>query len=123
MMRSTNEAASGRPAPRYAPIGVPLRERDRDVEADLGDVVHGLRHRARSSPIASVPPNPPYAPASPITRHRIPVIVPSRLSPSSTYWTCAAPCVIPIMFSERDSTHLTGRSSSQRDPSGDDASA
>ena len=67
----------------------------------------------RVEPIASVPPNPPYAPASPITRHRMPVIVPSRLSPSSTYWTCDRPCVIPTMFSERDSTQRTGRFSSR----------
>ena len=66
----------------------------------------------RVEPIASVPPNPPYAPASPITRQRMPVIVPSRLSPSSTYWTCERPCDIPTMFSERDSTHRMGRFSS-----------
>ena len=40
-----------------------------------------------------------------------PMIVPSRLQPSSTYCTCPRPCGIAIRFSERVSTHFTGRCS------------
>src|SRR5438034_1280265 len=40
---------------------------------------------------------------------RRPTIVPSRLAPSSTSWTCARPCVMFTMLSERDSIHRTGR--------------
>src|SRR4051812_31920019 len=44
----------------------------------------------RVGPIASAPPKPAYAPASPTMRHRMPVMVPSRVQPSSTYCTLAA---------------------------------
>ena len=37
----------------------------------------------RVGPIASAPPKPAYAPASPTIWHRMPTIVPSRLHPSS----------------------------------------
>ncbi len=40
----------------------------------------------------------------------MPTIVPSRLQPSSTYCTWPRPCGIAIRFSERVSTHFTGRS-------------
>ena len=48
-------------------------------------------------------------------RHRIPTIVPSRFSPISTYCTWPRPWPIATMFSERVSTHLTGRPSSIAD--------
>ena len=40
------------------------------------------------------------------------MIVPSRVKPISTCWTCARPWVIATMFSERVSVHFTGRPSS-----------
>ena len=49
MIRSTSAAASGRPAPRYAPIGVVLVATIVHLEADVRDAVHALRHRARRS--------------------------------------------------------------------------
>ena len=57
----------------------------------------------------SIPPNPPYAPPSPTIRQRSPVIFPSRVKPISMYWTCPRPWVMATMFSERLSTHFTGR--------------
>ncbi len=63
----------------------------------------------RVGPIASAPPKPAYAPASPTMRTRMPTIVPSRLQPSSTYCTCPRPWGIAIRFSERVSIHFTGR--------------
>ena len=47
-------------------------------------------------PTASMPPKPAYAPQSPITRQRSPVILPSSASPSSTYCTWPRPCIESI---------------------------
>ena len=80
MIRSSIAAASGRPAPRNAPIGVVL------VSAtEHAYEIFGMRYTPcaimRVGPIPSAPPNPAYAPASPTIRTRIPTIVPSRLQP------------------------------------------
>ena len=81
-----NAAASGRPAPRYAPIGVVLVTTTATSNAILG-MWYTPCAIVLVWPTTSTPPKPPYAPASPMNRHRMPTIVPSRFSPSSTYCT------------------------------------
>ena len=63
-----------RDAPRRGtrPCGVVLVSDDVHVEADLAGSGTRPATSCASEPIASVPPKPPYAPASPITRHRMP---------------------------------------------------
>ncbi len=58
-------------------------------------------------PTASAPPKPAYAPHSPSTRSRRPVMVPSSLRPSSAYCTWPRPCIDSIA-SLRVSDHFTG---------------
>ena len=107
-MRSSICVASGRPAPRYAAVGVVLVTA---LQAEISTL--GISYtpwpiirvrNGRNAPTAG------YAPASATIRARRPTMRPSRFTPSSAYCTWARPCTIATMFSERDSVHLTGRS-------------
>ena len=105
-MRSSSAVASGRPAPRYARVGVVFVTAACHVELDLRDrytpcAIVRVKN-GRNAPIAG------YAPASAMARTRKPMIVPSRFRPISTCCTWPRPCAIATMFSERVSVHFTG---------------
>ncbi len=107
MIRSKNAVASGRPAPRYAPVGVVFVATLIEFSSTLGIAYTPCAmvrvKKGRNAPIAG------YAPASQTTRPLTPTIVPSRRRPISMSCTWPRPWVIAVMFSERVSVHFTGR--------------
>ena len=81
MIRSSIAAASGRPAPRNAPIGVVFVERDRALVGDLRDAVHALRHHARRPHRERAAEAGVRAGVADDLARACPTIVPSRLQP------------------------------------------
>ena len=106
--RSSSAVASGRPAPRYAPIGRRVGDGDGDVELDRRERVRAVRHpagaarqeRAERRVGAGVADEPHPQPGERAV---------AACSPSSTYWIWPRLCGSASMSSLRVGTHMTGR--------------
>ena len=99
--------ASGRPAPRYAPIGVVFVTATATSKRIDGKAY--VPWAILRVPVGRNAPTPGYAPASPTSRTRRPVNVPSRRQPSSAYWIWPRLWGSAFMSSLLGGTHTTGR--------------
>ena len=105
--RSNITAASGRPAPRYAMVGLVL------VTTPIESTdTRGMRYGPQAiAPVALgiTAPRPGYAPPSPNNRAATPTILPSRVNPIAACCVWPRPCEAPKRCSVRVSIQRTGR--------------